>query len=68
MIRTVFLVKQGRWHEVATTVLRGLAESAASGLLDMATSIAFKQFSNSIPGVFAARLAVTASLCVVYNQ
>lgn len=68
VVSTVFLIKEGRWHDAATTLMRGLAENAASGLLDMATQIAVKQLTNSVPGVFAARLAVNASLCVMYNQ
>lgn len=60
--------KAGDWHAVAETSLRGFAELAASELLDTATKIAFKQFSNSVPGVFAARLVLHSGLCVMYNQ
>lgn len=68
LVGVVFLIKEGRWHEAATTLMRGLAENAASGLLDWATKIAMNQLINSVPGAFAARLAVNASLCVMYNQ
>ncbi|MGV3104087.1 hypothetical protein [Rothia sp. 32237D007AR] len=60
--------KAGNWHAVAETSLRGFAELAASELLDTATKIAFKQFSNTVPGVFAARLVLHSGLCVMYNQ